>query len=440
MIDLRNEPYIWDSLYGQIYLPDFIWELIPHPELQRLREVRLCNINSFCLTGGSNINRYEHAIGTCYLAKKCLESWPALAPITKNEYHNFLLAALFHDIASSAFGHTVEYIESRKGFQHEKGFLYVSLGESEGDSYTYKETTLEPIYFGMPRSLLSKLSKSDLIDIGDIINGKGRLGSLLNSTLDLDNIDNVIRFAYHLGLIRAGAGDLAINLAQAFYIQGNQLVFKEENLKFIGEWQRVRRQLYKLLLLNPQEFAGKCMLTEAIDISKSKQIQSFKWYDVDFELLEGLVKVSAETSSIISRLMKGDLYGCIGIYSTDAFEKQAFLFDDAEKAKFEKKIRDQFSGKFKSILIGVHGILDINKTDRQVTILTDKNHSLTLGQRSNELLIGVFAKNSGMSMHQIEKIPEIFDIRKTVLQTLKDEFGDSIREVKLYSETREVTQ
>lgn len=104
----RNKIYLYDPLYGTIYLPDFIWDVISCPELQRLREVRLCNINSLCLSGGANINRYEHAIGTCHLAQECLNSWPPLNPISEKEQKLFVLAALLHDVASAAFGHSVE--------------------------------------------------------------------------------------------------------------------------------------------------------------------------------------------------------------------------------------------------------------------------------------------------------------------------------------------
>ena len=44
------------------------------PEVQRLREVRLCNINSLCITGSANTNRYEHSVGTAFLAQINIES------------------------------------------------------------------------------------------------------------------------------------------------------------------------------------------------------------------------------------------------------------------------------------------------------------------------------------------------------------------------------
>ena len=56
------------------------------------------------------------------------------------------------------------------------------------------------------------------------------------------------------------------------------------------------------------------MLTEAIELSEMANVAHFTWHDVDFELLEKLKVASSESADLISRLMKGDLYGCIGIY------------------------------------------------------------------------------------------------------------------------------
>lgn len=340
----ENKRYIYDPLYGIIYLPDFIWDVISCPELQRLREVRLCNINSLCLTGGANINRYEHAIGTCYLAQECLDSKPPLNPVSEKERTLFLLAALLHDVVSGAFGHSVQYIEK---FEHEKEFKYAVLGE-KGETYQYKLATSEPIFFGMPRELPSKLTKEDIEEIGEIIAGKGRFGPLIKGTMDLDNIDNVFRLAYHIGLVKSG--ETPLKLAKSLYIgysgeEKGKLIVRKDEVSLIEEWYKIRKKLYLLLLQNPEEFSAKCMLTEAIEISKEKNYLSFNWYDVDFELLQKSSKVSSETSNIISRLMKGQLYGCMGIFSTSKIDKYELFTDKNERRELENELSERIKTK-----------------------------------------------------------------------------------------------
>ncbi len=435
----KNRPYIYDALYGRYHLPDFVWDIIPSAELQRLREVRLCNINSFCLIGGANINRYEHAIGTCHLAFECLESWPLFNPIDTQERNHLILAALLHDIASAAFGHSVEYVESQAGFDHEQAFTHVLIGQI-GGPYQYRSTTLEPIFLGMPRSISSKISPEDLKDIGEIIAGKGRFGPLINSTLDLDNIDNVFRLAYHIGLTKSG--ETPLKLARSVWIEGGELVLKRESIALVEHWHAVRKRLYEFLLLNPQEFAAKCMLTEAIEVAKCKLKHPFNWYDVDFQIFQKLADISSETNTIISRLMKGELYGCITIFSSKNIKNQAVLSDRTKREHLEDElsslIRSKFPARFKSAMIALHLITDINKTQRQVKIKTDDGETVQIGNRSEQLLIGVFFKNFGLNMYEIESIPDdiMAAIRQEILISLANALDDiNIQEVTLYSES-----
>ena len=433
--------YIYDPLYGIFYLPEFVWNVIPSAELQRLREVRLCNINSFCLTGGANVNRYEHAIGTCNLAQECLESWPLLNPVSQQDRKQLLLAALLHDIASAAFGHSVEYIESQAGFDHEEAFSHVVMGQA-GGPYLYKSITLEPIFFGMPRSMSTKISMEDLEAIGEIVAGKGRFGKLINSTIDLDNIDNVFRLAYHIGIVKST--ETPLRLAKSLWTEDNELVLKTESIPLVEDWHRVRKRLYQFLLLNPEEFSAKCMLTEAIEIAKSRKTHAFNWFDVDYELFQQLSRVSAETSSIISRLMQGDLYGPIGIFSTRNTEIQGVLIDRGQRLILEEglssAIRSKFPSRFKSAMIALHVIVDKNKTERQIQIRTDDGKTVRIGSCSDQLLIGVFFKNVGLNMYDVNNVPGsiISNVRQEIIAVLTDALGDiELKEVKLHGEATE---
>jgi len=437
----ENKRYIYDPLYGIIYLPTFIWDVIPCPELQRLREVRLCNINSLCLPGGANINRYEHAIGTFYLAQECFKSWPLLNPISEKEKKHFLLSALLHDVTSAAFGHSVEYIESKEGFDHEKAFEYVVVVE-KGKSYQYKSATLEPIFFGMLREIHSKIPEEDLKIIGRIIVGRERFGPLINATIDLDNIDNVFRLAYHIGLVKSG--EVPLKLAKSLWIENGNLIVKKESVPLIEEWHKIRKKLYLLLLLNPEEFSAKCMLTEAIEIAKTKESHPFNWYDVDYKLLLELSLKSAETSIIISRLMQGNLYGCIQILSTTKTDKYKIFNDTHKRNELEDKlsmiIRLKLTSRFKSTMLALHPIIDINKIERQVCIQTDDGRVIQIGKSSNQLFIGVFFKNMDLNMHKVCDISYdiMHKIREEIFIYLSNILEDpNLQEIDLYGEVKE---
>ena len=112
----HGESAIVDPIYGRVVLPGIVWDALLTPEVQRLREVRLCNNTSLVIPGGNNLSRYEHSLGTAYLAQIAAENLGIKQDSI--EWQALIIAALTHDVVSSAFGHTVEYILSRQGFKH----------------------------------------------------------------------------------------------------------------------------------------------------------------------------------------------------------------------------------------------------------------------------------------------------------------------------------
>lgn len=510
MYKYKNK-YIYDVLYGHIYLPDYVWNVILTPEVQRLRELRLCNINSLCLTGGANVNRFEHTLGTCYLAMINLEN--INYNLTEHDKQLFIIACVFHDVYNSAFGHSLEYVE---GVKPEDMFFYAATGKKY-ESYTYKAASFEPIYFGRLEELYNslknlKLSDNDIKTIGDYIKGEGKLGKLLSGTMDLDNIDNVCRLAYHIGLFNDK--QLPIKLAKSIWIENNKLRIESQNINLINNWIKIREQLYKFLLLNPEEFSAKYMLTEAFELFKKQENKNigFAWYDVDYQLLDKLSKTSSGVSNIVSSLMCGQLYGCIAIYTTSKLDKYkdfltlktreiienqisslikpeiteeielsekeqqiirgvkgisynssdkklkisyklkenvAELLINNELSRHKKMISEMRENaikklnlyKIKSPIIGIHPILDYNKTNRKVTVFTSDNDSLDLGFSSKELHLSILLKNKEYTNIDIFdeksslKTENIYNIKKTIKNFLSQFLGDEkINEHELYSE------
>jgi HD superfamily phosphohydrolase len=221
--------------------------------------------------------------------------------LDKKARETFIIAALLHDVANGPFGHSYEYIMEKQGFVPEKGLGDVLSFEGSGiNKVTYK---FSPIFFGKLKALNKILDLSQKAEVPRIIAGEHTLSKLISSEIDLDNIDNVFRMAYHMGL--GFTKEAPLRLAQNMYIVDGNVRFKREAETYLNEWFEVRKRVYKFLLLNPQEFAGKYMLTEAMDIlfectsenkarDKDNKPVFIEWYYTDYELmtvLEGLTEV-----------------------------------------------------------------------------------------------------------------------------------------------------
>lgn len=537
--------YIWDALYGKIEFSPLVYKCMLSPEVQRLREVRLCNINSLCITGSSNTNRFEHSVGTAYLAAINIEAAVQKhLKLTKKEKETFIIAALLHDVANGPFGHSYEYIMEKKGFIPEQGLGDV-LGDvvSTGIGAHKNSSPFETIFFGKLRALTSILNSSRKEEVTQIIAGCHPLSKLISDSIDLDNIDNVFRMAYHMGLdFRKEA---PIKLAESMFIENGSVVFLQEAKTYLEEWYLVRQRVYKFLLLNPQEFAGKYMLTEAMDIlfeciSQGKaEGRDIKWNYTDYQLMEELdllkekwlkrktlllenidAKVVAEikgeeskeeqrillkeylegltltvsikekgktgesnklllsenfsyeieedgtatiknrnmdfeisgsklykvvnirynTSQIISRLMTGDLYQCLMILETPDVSKYGNFLEYSKRITLEDELEAKIraSKDFSRLSIGLHPILDINKTERQLRVLfKDMADPVVIGNTaSKKLLIGVFIKNEPYGLRHAKfslgsKQNKLIDI---VTEYFASYFENGAKVVPLYEE------
>lgn len=537
--------YIWDALYGKIDFSSLLYKCMLSPEVQRLREVRLCNINSLCITGSANTNRFEHSVGTAYLASINIEAAVQKhLGLTKKEKERFVIAALLHDVANGPFGHSYEYIMEKKGFVPEQGLGDVFTDVvSVGKGAHKNSSPFETIFFGKLRALTSILNSSQKEEISLIIAGGHPLSKLISDSIDLDNIDNVFRMAYHMGLdFRREAPR---KLAESMFIENGSVFFLEEARTYLEEWYSVRRKVYKFLLLNPQEFAGKYMLTEAMDIlfeciSQDKaQGHDIKWNYTDYQLMEELdqlkevwlkrktlllenidtetvneiigtepkekqkvllkeylesltlsvpikekgktgesyklllsenfdynheengsivitnrnmtfeisenkvykvVNIRYNPSKIVSRLMTGDLYQCLMILETTDISKYGVFVEYAKRITLEDELEAKIRAtkEFSRLNIGIHPILDRNKTERQLTIrIKGMDDAIVIGDTaSNKLLIGIFIKNEPYGLKHAK-----FSVKKTqdkltnnVIEFFASYFENGVKVVPLYEE------
>lgn len=420
-----------DPLYGTVPLDEFEISIILTPEFQRLRYIRMCNINSMLIAGASEISRFEHCLGTLRLAQEWLNT--RRAPTAPRDIEAFKAAALLHDMLSGPFGHSFQYIlEDNSGNE----FSHDDLSRGEKATY-YQDLRANASFLGRPFRAQTILGEK-WTKVSEFISGRGALGPLISGTIDLDNIDNVIRLAYHAGIADKSHAQIALSLARKLQpIDGNKLSLDPAGVPLVEEWLNIRRRLYECLLLDWAEFSAKAMLTlaveEAIDL---KEIGNDSWRLTDDELIERLSSLRGEgqfISDTAQRLRCGDLWSPIILKRSTNISLYKNLSGRDVKRDIERRIyeavRDVTSFKTKFLL---HFILDKGKTQRKLKFFIDElGGDVTIGQDSEQLLVGVFASRPISSPAHSSLIEDatcgvLYEYGLTDLEPLPDPLGTSL--------------
>jgi len=374
---------ILDPLYGRIVLPSIALDALLTPEMQRLREVRLANNISLVIPGGNNISRYEHSIGVVYLAQIAAENIGIKQDSI--EYQAFIIAALTHDVISSPFGHTIEYTLSKKGFKHAN--ISEALFTNE-----YSHFSEEPLYMGYPPALKKVLPDKVLTLSYEFIQGVGFLGRLISGDIDLDNIDNVFRLSYHMGIpYERGKAEAIV---RALRIQNGNLVVDRKDFELLQYWLETRQHLYDKLSLSSSSFLGEAMLSHAAELAvNGGEIEISDWKCVDFQLIEKLLNSKMqEVRTTIKHLMIGDLFSLIGILEVENANPDCITLLLESKEEYEQMLKN----------LGVDGflyvIVDLDKSSRELKLVqADSGASVVLGHNASRILVGVIRKTQTWS-------------------------------------------
>src|SRR5208337_1999912 len=164
-----------DPIYEQIEIPDFIVPILKSSEIQRLRYI---DQTEFLIYPSAMHTRFEHSLGTCFLANKISER----LGLNDQERKSVALAALLHDIGHAPFGHALR-----------KNNL-VTIENME-------EVCLRNILANLDGLIRRAGLNSD--EIFSIITGKhenSMLNEIISGQLGADRLDYLLRDAYYAGL------------------------------------------------------------------------------------------------------------------------------------------------------------------------------------------------------------------------------------------------
>lgn len=107
---MNKKKIINDPVYGFVSIPSaFIFDLIQHPFLQRLRYIKQVSMTHLVYPGALH-TRFQHVVGAMHLTCLALDTLRSKdVEITAAEEEAVLAAILLHDIGHGPFSHSLEH-------------------------------------------------------------------------------------------------------------------------------------------------------------------------------------------------------------------------------------------------------------------------------------------------------------------------------------------
>lgn len=201
---------------GSILMSKEVRRIIDTPEFQRLRGVRQLGPTIFVFPG-ANHTRFEHSLGTYFLSLKYLERLLGLSPFRElcepmdQTIKLIVLSSLLHDIGHYPYSHWIEEID-----QFPDGIKFP----------IHEDRAKEIIHSDNIRKLIEEEWEVNPETLSNIIVGKHikdgtiLINSFINSVLDIDKIDYLLRDSIHCG-VEYGKGLDIERLLDSLYIDPN---------------------------------------------------------------------------------------------------------------------------------------------------------------------------------------------------------------------------
>ncbi len=164
---------IRDPIHDHIELDELALSLIDTPVVQRLRRIRQLGFSNLVYPG-ANHTRFEHSLGVYHLTRMLINQ------VEEHRQKELLAAALLHDVGHGPFSHATEHLIQR---------------------YTKrKHDDVETI---LRKGSVSDVLRDNSISISAVashIRGETSIGQIINSEIDVDKMDYLVRDAYYTGV------------------------------------------------------------------------------------------------------------------------------------------------------------------------------------------------------------------------------------------------
>lgn len=380
-----NNKVIKDPLHGFIELTSLQEELIEQPELQRLAWVKQLGL-TFLVYPGAHQTRLEHSLGTSYLAREVSDS----LGLSEMEKKRLEAAGLLHDLGHAPFSHSVESFMEKDHMKITKDMI---TGESRLDAPGTGEVPRILEEYGLDPEKVSSLVTGEY-------KGKKYLQDIMNSEMDVDQLDYLIRDAYYTGTTYGKIeteriiGIMKLNQGRVNYL--------EKGIEPLEDYFLSRDHMYSNVYAHKTVSISEKMLLRATERANIKELYKMR----DGELIQALKQSNPYSKEMANRIIYRDLY------------KQAYTVKSTDPEEEKRKIGELQRKEEETIEKEISKRAEIEQDE---VIVNNPNRSIEeTDSRLKEFNIGIIKKNG-----ETVPLPEVSKVVKSLSkkQPLKNLFS-----------------
>jgi hypothetical protein len=256
---------IRDPIHGYIELDPLTLSIIDSPQMQRLRRLSQLGLSNLVYPG-ANHSRFEHCLGVMHLATMLTGK---IDSVTDDEKKELRVAALLHDVGHGPYSHVTENLTKLYTRKHHEDVRDILKKGELGDILS--DNGLNPA------------------TIEDHIQGKTDIGKILNSEIDVDRMDYLVRDSHYTGV--------AFGLVDHVRLI-NEMKFYENNLVVnAGGVKAAESLLVSRFLMHPSVYyhhvsrIAETMFTRAVDdLIQKRSLNPFELRKMDDSMLLEMIR------------------------------------------------------------------------------------------------------------------------------------------------------
>lgn len=317
--------FIRDSVHGNLKVDEFEVKLIDTPQIQRLRRIKQLGF-TYLVYPGANHTRFEHSIGTMYLASKLADH----LGLDQHQKRMLRVSSILHDSGHGPFSHVSESV--------------IPYSHEELTTHLIKESELGDIL----------QEAFNLKEIIEIIGGKGSLGQVISGELDVDRMDYLLRDSYYTGVAYG-----VIDVERLIYnmVLEDNLMLKRKGVQAAESMLLARYFMYPSVYQHHTTRIINSMFRRCLAKlfeMKLVNLEKIYLYD-DVDILSAARAQEGYVQDIIKRLDNRSIYKTVySLKLGDVSNPQAiFQISEREIKKIEKEIAEDLKVDEKLVILDI---------------------------------------------------------------------------------------